>query len=390
MSTTTIGLVELGFHNEVLRSYIIALLQTDFKIVIFTNEFNYNQIYDFNDHEDLVWQVKGSKESHEKFLESSAKSVQGCDLIIATTLPRDPFFVRYKFPVKSILLIHDCHYYFEPRKHFTAASGMVDNTRDLLKIIRHFLFGERRKNRKLIKQFDHLAVPSQHVMDYLKEKDYFSDFPIDLVLDFAIHDSSFKKKEASSDILITIPGTVDNQSRDYHLLYESLSKLKDELNTAITVCILGRPKRSVGRKHIKELRQLNGDKLKIITYDSFVDQKEFDEVMSKTSFLLIPTLEHMKYEVCLEKSGYSSVTGNINDLVKYGLPAIMTHYYPLPDVIEKMVKRNNLSYDLAKDMNDWIESGEYLKIRQDSSAILKEINEVNMGSKFHAELLKLR
>jgi hypothetical protein len=384
-----IGLIELAFHNEVLRAYIIALLETDFKISIFSTEFNYNQIYDFQDHKGLSWNLKNEQESFKAYMERVKTDMSNCDLLIISTLPKDSYFNTVTWPSKSVYVVHDNHYYFEPVQHLSASSELVNNTKDNLKIIKFFLTGERKKNLSKIKTFDHLAFPSNTVHSYMKLKPYARDFPFGEVFDFAINDPSMTDQEMDEELIITVPGTINNKSRDYDLLKESLIKLKTLLKQKVTIQILGKSKGSIGARHLKNLKSLESDQLKVVTYSQFIDQKDFDVIMKKTHFMVLPILQHLKFDVCLEKNGYSCVSGNINDIVKYGIPAIVPHYYPLEEAIEKMVMRYDISFDLPMKINEWVENKEYIEIRKNAITILKPFSASEMGKSFHKRILKM-
>lgn len=53
-----VGIVELAFHNEVLRSYINILKDITDEIVCFTNQFCYDQVYDHQDESSIEWTIK--------------------------------------------------------------------------------------------------------------------------------------------------------------------------------------------------------------------------------------------------------------------------------------------------------------------------------------------
>ena len=389
LMTNKIGLVEFAFHNEVLRAYIIALLETDFKISIFTNEFNHNQIYDFRDHPGINWVVKPNGESYSDYFKRVHSHMEECRLLILTTLNHQVCKLKPVFPSKTVLLIHDNHYLFEPGKYFSASSGIRDNTRDLIKIAAFTLFSKKKSNLKFLDRIDYLACPAESVQAYISEKPYYKKYHYNTVLDFAVHDQNLDLEEPAKEIVITIPGNISNKSRDYHLVYEVLEKIKPRIEQKVIVNLLGISKGITGRNHKKLLKSLSGDLLEVKVFDGFIDQASFDSVMKETHFLFLPLLQHMKYDICLEKNGYSCVSGNINDIAKYGLPAIIPHFYPLNDSLEQMVERYELFYNLPDLLLNWIQNKPYLEMRTNAHQLLEPINAKNMGQKFQEVILKL-
>lgn len=350
-----VGVVELAFHNEVLRSYINVLKDITDDIVCFTNQFCFDQIYDYQDDPNLQWQIKKS-EGNKKFFARNNDLLGQCDTVIIITLDDDlDFFSEYKWPTKTILLVHDYFSFFEPNQ-INYSGNLEEKARAAKSWLLFKSKAERKKQNKLISKMTKLAVPSTSVMEFVKERRVSSK--LSEVLDFAVPYNTQIAEEENKTV-ITIPGNVIPKSRNYGVVLGALKKIIDQINSTELV-ILGQAKTSYGRKIVHELEKLENTNFSLKYYNSFIHQREFDKQIKRSSFLLLPISEIMRYRHFKEKNGFTCVSGNINDMLFFGKPAIIPKFYPLDILQEQIVERYSDENHLAEVLLSWINKKEYL------------------------------
>lgn len=353
-----VGLVELAFHNEVLRSYINILKELSNEIVCFTNKFCHEQIYDYRDDPEVDWSIK-KEGSNKLYFEQVHDQLKSCDVVIIITLDDDlDFFAEYKWPTKTILLIHDYYSFFE-QNQINYSGTLKDKARSTKSWLQFHTKKERKKISKLIHNMTKLAVPSRSVMKFIQDRN--PTQKLTEILDFAIPNQRYDVPKDET-VVITIPGNVIPKSRNYRAVVNALSRVKEDIQK-IELVILGQARTSYGRKIIHELDKLSSEQIAIKYYDKFIDQEEFDEQLKRTDFLLLPISKVMRYRHFKEMNGFTCVSGNINDMLYFGKPAIIPSFYPLDEPVENMVERYKTDDHLGTLMIDWVNNRKFDMIK---------------------------
>ena len=349
-----VGLVELAFHNEVLRSYINILKTLSDEIVCFTNRFCHEQIYDYQDDSQTEWIIK-KEASNKLYFQNIDDQLKACDVLIIITLDDDlDFFAEYKWPTKTILLVHDYYSFFEPNQ-INYSGTLKEKARSTKSWLQFHTKKERKKANKLIENMTKLAVPSSSVMKFVQDRKLTNK--LTEVLDFAIPNQSFEVSK-SDRVVITIPGNVIPKSRNYKAVVNALTKVRDDLEN-LELVILGQARTSYGRKIIHELNKLISNQILVKYYDAFIDQTEFDNQLKRTDFLLLPISKVMRYRHFKEMNGFTCVSGNINDMLYFGKPAIVPSFYPLDEPVEDMVERYSNDDHLSTLLLDWVNNRKF-------------------------------
>jgi len=97
--------------------------------------------------------------------------------------------------------------------------------------------------------------------------------------------------------------------------------------------------------------------------------------MWTTDFLLLPIREKMIYKAHYEYRGKSSVSGNINDLARYALPAILPDFYPLDNSLEEWVIRYGDEEKLTNILITWISYQAFDDIKREKLVYLDRYTE---------------
>jgi len=142
--------------------------------------------------------------------------------------------------------------------------------------------------------------------------------------------------------------------------------------------ILGQAKTSYGRKIIHELEKLQNDNFSLKYYTSFIDQREFDEQIQRSNFLLLPISRVMRYRHFKEQNGHTCVSGNINDMLYFGKPSIIPDFYPLDQEQERIVERYQGVDDLAEILLQWINKKRYKTFAQSMQLVQQESRKLRL------------
>lgn len=386
MDKRTIALVELASHNEVLSNYCKILHAANFNLCIFSNQFNYTQIKDLSF--ELEWNLQEEKESVSTYIKRIKGKLNQCDLIIFTTIEKNfAFFSKLDLFPPQILVVHKLMMFIDPRKQFMFDTNRIQNLKDLVKICRYYLSCEKTRNLNFIKGFDGLVFPSLQMKQYLDEKNWNTELPSSLVIDFAVHERLDYRPSKSEVMKVTIPGIISEKSRNYQVVVDAFKLV--EISEPIELILMGRPKGKYGRKILADLQALTGISLKLKSYEHFVDQKEFDQTLKESDFLILPIAKYMKVSIYKEWNGYTCVSGNINDMLRFGTPSFLPAYYPLDKSFEPLISTYINAQDLASQISDWIKQKRYLDKREQAKSDLVMHSIARIAKRIKGPLLKI-
>ena len=369
-----IGLIELAKHNEVLRSYLILLLNIkNIDICVFTSSWIFDQCYDLQKEERINWVLKKELEKTNKYIDRNKEKIYEQDLIIQTTdVDENGKLLKIPNHRNLALVIHDLHTYFDPFSNLIKQKSL----KNLLKIIRFYLF-KKRGLANLVEMATTLILPSENVHKYAIDK--YKDKATFVQLPFTINDE-ISREGKGKNIIITIPGNVSNKSRDYNVVIKALHLLPKNLGVIIN--ILGRPDGDFGMKVVNSFKEIRS--LKVNSYKAFIPQKEFDTVMRNTDFLILPMNKIMKFDIIGEVNGHSCVSGNMNDMIRYGIPAMIPDYYPLPLKLKSVVYQYESEQDLCSEIEKWVHTKKYNKLKGDVMELaMQNYSKDSLSDLFH-------
>lgn len=355
-----IGILELAQHNEVLRSYVISLLKQNVNILIFTTNWIKEHCYDIQRENKITWHLKSDNDSPEKFLMDNYKNIHKCQFMITTSLDNgNGGFIKKTWNVPTALVVHDVHTLFEYHSHLDY-SNMVA----IARVLKHLMLGILRKRSLHANGYDLFFLPSEQVLEYVKKKSYFS--PKFKVAPFAINDEE-SKVSTHNYVRITIPGNIDDKSRDYHTVVKAVTQLSDH-HDSILLTLLGKPSSSYGIKIVEQFQKISNAYLKIESFRAFIPQITFDEIMRDTDFLICPMNKIMRFGPVKEKNGYSCVSGNFNDILRFGLPSLIPSSYPIPADLKDVIHSYNSSEELASKIDLWVKKKIFNNLKEPSTS----------------------
>lgn len=341
-----LAIAEFSRHNEVVWSYLRLILEVETQVDVYVSEFVFNQLYDFHGHNAITWIIKNDLQSVEDFVTMHKFRLLNTDRILFTSVPPKDLkiFSDKDLASKSSLLIHDLHYYF-------SEFDSIDEGKNVLKVLKSQLLQERRYIESSFNNIDQIVVASKDLYDYAQEKGWHR---VDGFLDLLVS-NRIKQKTPKKKIRIVIPGSVSVDRKNYEHIFQALLLLNEQaLLKKVKITFLGELENRQTQRKIKQFAMQLNSQMEIEWFPSFVPQKNFDKIMRKAHFLILPIALKKSAGSIHEQYGLSTISGSISDMVKFGKPALLPSFYPLPDVIEEVVTRYHDEQDLASTLKDWI------------------------------------
>ncbi len=87
--------------------------------------------------------------------------------------------------------------------------------------------------------------------------------------------------------------------------------------------------------------------------------------------------QYKKIGICREEYGTSTITGGVNDIIRFGIPTLLSDSYKIETKFEVLISTFKDKYELLEKLNDWIEHSRYLEIKKTAHPKLEKINEEN-------------
>ena len=341
-----ISILEFSKHNEIVWSFLKVILSQEAQVDVFLNEFVYHQLYDLHENPKIHWYIKPETQSSSEFITQHRAHLLTRDRLLFTSVPPKDLkmFEDQELARLSSLLIYDLNYY-------ASEFHNINEGRNTLEVIKGQLLSERKYIRTAFKFVDQILVPSSKILDYAKQKNIQS---IDGALNVLIL-GKLKKRKIKKTLRIVIPGSVSNSRKNYTAIFKALYDLNDShLRQSIKVTFLGLTDEKPAGKMIQKLSDDMKDHIEIEHFTTFVPQRNFNKIMKKSNFLLLPIAEKKESGAVHELYGYSTVSGCIADMVKFGKPALIPEFYPLEDSLESVCKRYSSGEQLSELLKDWI------------------------------------
>lgn len=362
-----IAIIELFEHSEVLRDMCFSLRELSHELWIFTSDNIYASLQPILLHMNLNWKLKQQNQSVETFFYEQEEQISACDLIFLLTT-NIPFsnYSRLQFLNKSVVLIHNTHTFLQPHRHIAWSRLFVRDI--LLRIIRFYLRGEYLYLGRLMQKASVWAFPSKTVLNYAVSKKLFPTSQCTIHLPLGMFQDSRTVKVSSGTLRICIPGTIKPIGRDYRLVYRAFLQLLPKIeDIQIELLLLGRPKGEYGAEIQTLFKQLEKvfPNFHVLLYKETIEQTKYDLNLRKSDFLILPLVPLKCYDAFWEKLGYSSISGTINDISRFGIPAIIPAFYPLEDWRAVLSEKYTHEDHLLEVLKDWINNKSY-STRRDS------------------------
>ncbi|NET34315.1 MAG: hypothetical protein F6K19_20200 [Cyanothece sp. SIO1E1] len=361
-----VAIIELYDHGEVLRDTYYLLKEVSQQILIFTTPGIKDDLESIGlEGPNLNWELILAQQSHKQFLEARMELLQSCDSIFLLTINRPfAFYSTLPFLSKTILLIHNTHAFLTPWRNIAWSRQRFIEI--LLRVMRYYFSGDRHHLKKILSETRVWAFPSEGTQQYAEEVGAIFPGKPTVVLPLGLPDSPAFTLTSDHELNICVPGTIKENGRDYGLLYAGITALLRMQCNRIRLCLLGRPQGTYGQRIQEEFLelQLRYPQMDLAFFTEEVSQETYDRELQNASFLVLPLLPRSRYDAFHEQIGFSTVTGGVNDMSRFGIPAIVPHFYPLESWRENLVERYNTEEDFCHKLFEWISERKYTMIQQ--------------------------
>ncbi|HWY12028.1 MAG TPA: hypothetical protein VN026_11925 [Bacteroidia bacterium] len=325
--------------------YIYSLIQlfenSDTEITIYTN----NKVFkrckvDLEGRSDIKYVVQDANETWGDFLERKVDSINsaGFDYFFLCPIYQD-YRSHYKFVSKlktlNILVVFNLNGWINP----------------LFKNMRHFLRSWYRH--QIIKKIKWIAI-DEHFHDHAIKLGCKNKI---LHIPSLLYDPPFvaKYRADKPPIKIIVPGTIDPDRRDYHVVMDALEMALDQRQD-FEVVLLGDPIAEYGKlihQRAKKINEKYGKHIIKIFENKYTDN-EFLREMVSGHFLIAPVLPEFNLDGIIEVYGTSKSTGSCFDILAYAIPGVFPSWLSVNSHFDSSTLRYSNANDLSKVILDFV------------------------------------
>ncbi|MGW2028319.1 hypothetical protein [Streptomyces decoyicus] len=325
-----IGLIELSAHNEVLESLIRQAIDVGASPTVYTNAFC-AESSGAADSSAVEWHVCPPGLPYAEFLDKCQSSIDSQDHLFIVT-PVDslcgPLSDASARSATWHCLVHTLN-------TFTSSDGDRPSAA-IAKLVLEGAAGVLLPDLRLMKSGDplrsraiNIAYPQHPPTEFVRE-----------------------------EVRCCIPGRMYS-GRDHAEVLSALKVAAPRLTRRLRVDFLGEHASEETKTAVEASREAVVPSVELLDHPGYVAQEEFDETLAEADFLILPVSEFLTRNGIVETRGQTCVTGNVNDMVRFGLPALMPAFYPLSGHIDGMTARYGGIASLADLIVTWVNTGEF-------------------------------
>ncbi|MFE3547055.1 hypothetical protein ACFXN2_00105 [Streptomyces kronopolitis] len=325
-----IGLIELSAHSEVLDSLLRQVIDLGAHPTVFTNPFCAEGSAAAASPA-VEWQVCPPDLPYADFLEQCASSIGAQDHLLVIT-PVDALCgplreARAKKPAWHCL-VHNLNTFTssdDKRPSAAIAKLFLDGAAEiLLPDLRLRKAGDPLRARAL-----NIAYPQHPPTAFTRD-----------------------------DVRCCVPGRLYS-GRDHAEVLSALELAAPLLTRRLRVDFLGEHSSEETKSTVEAARRALAPSVELRDHPGYVAQQVFDRTLSDSDFLILPVSEQLTRNGIVETRGQTCVTGNVNDMVRFGLPSLLPAFYPLSGHIDGMTARYDGIAPLADLIVAWVNTGEF-------------------------------
>ncbi len=365
MKKAEISVLEFNYHAEVLRDFCKITANTDFRINIFTTENIWRKVAgdELTLPDNLHLFLKKEPLPIAEFVHANCNKLNNSDIIIFNTVASNfNFFFNLELKPATIVRIHNTNACFNKLINaYTPRFTPFFIWKDLSHFVRKTI-GERESYYKIkfLKKTHYYAFPNNLILNHAVDN---YNIPkakaIVLPLSFMPDKKTIQEIQENIPTTIAVVGRIDQRIRDYRGLYNAFKIVLQKNIKPIRLILLGSSNSVYKRKIVKLFKSLESDKFTLTSFENFVEQSVFYHYINLSHFLILPIKINTRHTIYNEKYGYTKMSGNINDIIKYKKPALVYSGYPLDEDLKLITAPFKGESDLAEKILDWSENEKY-------------------------------
>ena len=365
-----IALLELQEHQEVLYGLIDLLLMQAVEIYVYAPAYMHEQLKpEWLENGRLYWTSKLQEELVPQFIRRIKNQLDAVDLIVFTTLVKHfAFFAQQNFTPPTVLIIHKGNAFFASPSNLS-----IRNLKDVLRFLRSIWRRDDFFRKKLLKKTTYLSFTDPLIEAYMQPlvPDFVQLLP---ALPFTYFTSTLP--QSNTPIQIVVPGTVSALTRDLELLFSALQKADTRLNTALTLIFLGKASGPRAKSLFDLVQNNHFQNINIQIFSSALPEQEYQKQLQLADFLLLPLKEQIQFGTTREFYGKTSISGGINDVLRFGKPTLLPAFYPLEPALQNLSGRFHNAEDLADLLLKWVNERYYLSLAEQAPVLLATFTKI--------------
>ncbi len=368
-----IAIIEIDYHPEVLRNFIEMLVSRNFEVRVFTLQ----QIWDHASVSILPGKIEvfiaKNRWNTKSLIHNNLKVINSCDLVIFNTLASNfKLFGAINYQPPVLLRVHNSNTYLNfSWKNLDLRPSLFFIWKDLSYFLRRVILrNEIYYRRKFINnRVDYFSFPEKTLAEYAIQNGFVQRERVIGFIPFAYSKPGQTETEERDFVSITIVGYVDKRKKDYNEIFRAFKNIVPKLTDKVVLNFLGKPVGLQGKVILQKFKKLQTSNFKVNSYRSFVANNEFNRVITNTDFLLIPVTQFYHFTIFKEVAAKTKMSGNINDVIVFGKPALIPSYFNLESKIKQLFSTYSNPTGLGTILMDWIGNKPFRSI--DTNHILK-------------------
>ena len=375
-----LSVIEVDGHPECLRALCRVLEASSVRATIYTRASIWRQVglqpFEFSGELRLL----SDSGSLPKFFRKLRDEINQSNLVLFNTLASHfDFFADFNLIPPTVIRVHNANTFGRPWASYRPFSDPGVRWRDLPKIARNSLrAADRRALGKVLARAAFLTFPNATITEHvLRERMFDESKVLRNPIQFAYKEFRERPNRDFESVSIAVPGAISPRRRNYDMLIGAFRRAFPRLECSVELALLGSAKSGYARDVVDRLRSFESDAFRLIAFDSFVANEVFEGQMDKTDFLILPISPVMCHKrIFLEEYGSTKASGSIDDMVRFGLPAMLPTSYPLADELRGIAGFYDNESKLADLIVDWVNTRSFKNLDTASSLSSYSLSQV--------------
>ncbi|MCR6650448.1 MAG: hypothetical protein NVV73_02580 [Cellvibrionaceae bacterium] len=329
-------LIELDYHAEVLTC-LCPILAERFELVLWTT--------------DKIWRktslpaelfvellIMPKKYPVERFWRSHEHALLSVDFVYFNTLEKHfGFFAGRKFTCPTVMRIHNTNASLFP---FASIDWSLRNACKFAAYMLWYVLLKRmwHHRARLYRNMSLLMLPSEGVVARVRDDAQARGFHN--ISDYSIPFSCLGDAQPAvrgDRIVFAVTGSVDARRKDYDVLFDALSALKQSRpEWRMEMIFLGWAKQERAQTILERFCSLADEQFQVTSFRDYVSEQTFAEQMARVHFLIAPMKLAASHKIHQEFYGQTKISGLENDVVRYRKPVIVPQDYSLPQDLNRI------------------------------------------------------
>lgn len=347
-----IGILEVHCHVKFLHTTMKICKTKDTNVTVFTTKYLFSRLEKYLENkEDYNVVLKKDNEGLNSFLKRVEKICnEKIDLLLINTLQVSCFYLPRFFGFhprsKTIMTVHTANAWLKPKPVFKLRKLIRTIDTNLSSFI---------VSKIILPRFDAINVIYPPIKDYILEETNYNKKIFTLPFNFFDETREVDKKE-NKKIQFVIPGQIEEHRREYKVIIDAFEKLFNNFNEKIDLYLLGYPVGNYGKQILKRCKRMKKKGYNIFTFDTFVPEGEYNEIILKSDFIISPIkIKTRGMGEIQEIYGVTKGSAVVFEAIQYAKPLVVPYKFNIIKELKSSTLKYHDSNDLAKILIEFID-----------------------------------